>query len=108
MAIYKRKTKSKNGKITEYWYVEVSKPGGGVIKRSIGKVGLATKAMSRQVENEIKKKIKLGQFDMIQADIPTLNEIKGDYVAYIRNVKGNRSWQRSEELLKPLWIRDFV
>jgi len=39
---------------------------------------------------------------MIEADIPTLNEIKDDYIAYIQDVKGNRSWRRSEELLRPL------
>ncbi len=102
MAIYKRPITSKNRKITEYWYVEVPKPGGGKFKRSIGKVGLVTKSVARQVENEIKKKIKLGQFDMIQADIPTLNEIKDEYLTYVRDVKKKRSWKRDEELLRPL------
>ncbi len=102
MSVWKRPITSKNGKITEYWYVEVPKPGGGKFKRSIGKVGLVTKSLARQVENEIKKKIKLGQFDMIQADIPTLNEIKDEYLTYVRDVKKKRSWKRDEELLRPL------
>jgi len=102
MSVYKRPITSKNRKITEYWYVEVPKPGGGKFKRSIGKVGLVTKSVARQVENEIKKKIKLGQFDMIQADIPTLNEIKDEYLTYVRDVKKKRSWKRDEELLRPL------
>jgi len=102
MAVYKRPIKSKNGKITEYWYIEVSKPGGGVIKRSIGKVGQVTKTVARQVESELKKKLRLGQLDMIQAAIPTLNEIKEDYITYVRDVKKKRSWKRDEELLRPL------
>ena len=102
MAIYKRKTKSKTGKETEYWYVEVSMPGGRKIKRSIGKAGQVTKAVARQVESELKKKLRLGQLDMIEAEIPTLNEIKDEYLAYVRDVSQKRSWKRDEELLRPL------
>ena len=102
MSVYKRPITSKNGKITEYWYVEVPKPGGGVIKRSVGKVGHVTKAVARHIENELKKKIRLGQLDMIEAEIPTLNEIKDEYLAYVRDVKKKRSWKRDKELLRPL------
>jgi len=102
MSVYKRPIKNKSGKITEYWYVEVSIPGGRKVKRSLGRAGHVTKAVAREFENELKKKIRLGQLDMIEADIPTLNDIKDDYIAYIRDVKGNRSWRRSEELLRPL------
>ena len=102
MAIYKRKIKNKTGKITEYWYVEISVSGGRKIKRSIGKVGQVTKAVARQVESELKKKLRLGQLEMIEAEIPTLNEIKDDYIIYVRDVSKKRSWKRDEELLKPL------
>jgi integrase len=102
VAIYKRKTKSKTGKETEYWYVEVYMPGGRKIKRSIGKAGQVTKAVARQVESELKKKVRLGQLDMIEAEIPTLNEIKEEYLAYVRDVSQKRSWKRDEELLRPL------
>ena len=102
MSVYKRKIKGKEGKITEYWYVEVSLPGGKKIKRSVGKVGQVTKAVARQYESELKKKIRLGQLDMVNADIPTLNDIKDEYIKYVRDVKNKRSWQRDEELLRPL------
>ncbi len=102
MAIYKRKTKRKDGKETESWYVEVSLPGGRKIKRSVGKVGQVTKTIARQYEAELKKKIRLGQLNMIQADIPTLNDIKDEYLSYVRDVKKKRSWKRDEELLRPL------
>ena len=77
-------------------------PGGQKIKRSVGRVGQVTKTVARQYENELKKKLRLGQLDMIQADIPTLDEIKGEYLAYVRDVKKKRSWKRDEELLKPV------
>ena len=102
MAIFKRKIKSKDGKETEYWYVEIALPGGKKIKKSVGKVGQITKTVARQYENDLKKKLRLGQLDMIQAEIPTLNEIKDEYLSYVRDVKNKRSWKRDEELLKPL------
>jgi hypothetical protein len=102
MSVYKRRVKSSKGKITEYWYVEVHKPDGGTIKRSMGKAGQVTKAVARQYEADLKKKIRLGQLDMVKAEIPTLNDIKGEYIKYVRDVKQKRSWQRDEELLRPL------
>lgn len=92
MAIFKRKVKSASCKVTEYWYLELALPGGKKIKRSVGKVGQITKAVARQVESELKKKLRLGQLDMIQADIPTLNEIKDEYLTYVRDVTNKRSW----------------
>lgn len=102
MAIFKRRVKSKNGKETEHWYVELAISGRKKIKRSVGKVGQITKTVARQYENELKKKLRLGQLDMLQAEMPTLNEIKDDYLAYVRDVKKKRSWTRDAELLKPL------
>src|SRR3990167_5499383 len=102
MAIFKRKIISRSGKVTEYWYVELVVPGGKKLKRSIGKVGQITKTVARQFESGLKKKLRLGQLDMIQADIPTLNEITHDYLVYVRDVANKRSWKRDAELLKPL------
>ena len=102
MSIYKRKVKNKSGKITEYWYVEVSRPGGGKIKKSIGKAGIATKAMAREEETKLKKKIRKKQLGMEEIDVPTLNDINSDYLQYVRDVKKKRSWKRDEELLRPL------
>ena len=74
----------------------------GKIKRSVGKVGQITKTVARQYENDLKKKLRPGQLDMLQAEIPTLNEIKDEYLTYVRDVKKKRSWTRDAELLKPL------
>lgn len=102
MAVVKRPIKSKNGKITYYWYVELPKPGGGKLKRSVGKAGIATKAMAREEESKLKKKIRKKQLGMEEIDIPVLNDIKNEYLKYVRDVKKKRSWRRDEELLRPL------
>lgn len=92
MAVYER-----NG----YLYVEVRSQGKR-IKRSIVKKGLVTKTQARQVEQELKRKIKIGQWDLMQAEIPILNEFKNEYLDYMRDVKQKRSWKRDKELLDPL------
>jgi len=61
MSVFKRKVKGKEGKVTEYWYYEVPMPGGKKIKKSVGKVGLVTKAMTREEEAKQLKMIRRGQ-----------------------------------------------
>ena len=102
MAVVKRPIKNKNGKINYYWYIELPLPRGRTLKRSVGKVGIATKSMARAMETDYKKKIKRNELGMEESDIPTLNEIKYDYIEYVRDVKKKRSWKRDEELLRPL------
>ncbi len=92
MSVYKRTIVSKDGKKSSYWYVEVGLPNGKKIKRSIGKVGEMTKAVAKQVEQELKRKIKLGRWDMIQAEIPTFNEFIPEFISYVRDIKQNRAW----------------
>jgi hypothetical protein len=43
-------------------------------------VGEITKAVARQVEQELKRKVKLGQWDMIQAEIPTFDIFLPEFV----------------------------
>jgi len=98
MAIYKRKGTNNN----EYWYVEISLPGGRKLKRSVGKVGQVTKTIARQYEHDLKKEIKLGRLDILESYIPTLQEFSDDYINHARDVKQKRSWQRDVQLLQPL------
>ncbi len=100
MAVFKRKVKDKDGKVTEYWYYELPLPGGRKLKKSVGKVGRATKAMARQEEDQKWKEIKNGQLGNVE--IPTLNDFKDEYLNYKREVSKKRSWKRDEELLRPL------
>jgi len=98
MAVYKRKGTNN----TEYWYLEVSLPGGRKLKRSVGKVGQVTKTIARQYEHDLKKEIKLGRLDILESYIPTLQEFSIEYINHARDVKQKRSWQRDEQLLQPL------
>lgn len=93
MSVFKRSIVSKDGKKSLYWYVEVSLPSGKKLKRSIGKVGEMTKAVARQVEQELKRKVKLGQWDMLQAETPTFNDFMPEFVSYVRDIKQNRAWR---------------
>lgn len=93
MSVYKRTIVSKDGKKSLYWYVEVGLPSGKKVKRSIGKVGEMTKAVARQVEQDLKRKVKLGQWDMIQAAIPTLSEFIPEITSYLKDIKQNRGWK---------------
>lgn len=90
MSVYER-----NG----YWYAEVPLPNGKKLKRSVGKKGLVTKAMARQVEQEWKRKVKLGQWDMFQV-IPTFNDFIAEFVSYVRDIKQNRAWKQAEDCVK--------
>ncbi len=62
MSVFERTIVGKNGKKAVYLYVEVPLPNGKRIKRSVGKKGIVTKAIARQVEQELKRKVKLGQW----------------------------------------------
>lgn len=59
-------------------------------KRSVGKKPAVTKSMAREILREYERKIKLGQFDMIDTKIPTLKEITPDYLKYQAS-RGKRS-----------------
>jgi integrase len=45
---------------------------------------------------KIEQKIKLGQYDMLDAQIPTLNEFSVEYLKHGREVVKKRSWYRDE------------
>jgi integrase len=99
MAIYTRIQVAKDGPKSEYWYVEIGLPNGKKLKRSVGKNGIVTKNMARQVEHELKRKVKLGQWDMIR-DIPTLSEFIPEFVSYLKHIKHNKAWDVAEYCVK--------
>jgi site-specific recombinase XerD len=49
---------------------------------------------------KMEQKVKLGQYDMLDAEIPTLGEFAEDYIEYQRDVKQKRSWKKDVEHLK--------
>ncbi|HEX3034724.1 MAG TPA: hypothetical protein VHT73_06250 [Thermodesulfobacteriota bacterium] len=98
MSVYPRTITGKDGKKSEYWYVEVKGPN-GKIKRSVGKKGLVTKAEARRIEQEMKRQIRLGQWGMVQTE-PTFDTFAPEFVGYLKDVKQNRRWKQAEESIK--------
>ena len=92
MGVYKRKRKQQDGSIHNYWYIRYWADGNEK-KESIGKVGEVTKAVAQTKLEERKRQVRLGQLDMIDAEIPTLQEFSEHYIIYVRDVKQNRSWK---------------
>jgi len=99
--VFKRKRINKDGKETFYWYIAYSLNG----KRkweSAGEAGHVTKTMARELLKRREQQVKLGQWDMLEAEIPTLSEFMPKYIEHIRDIKQNRTWRKSEQHLKKL------
>ncbi len=84
------------------WVIEYRKPNGRLRRESIGRVGVATKLMAKEVLRQREQQIKLGQYEMLEADIPTIAQFKEEYIRHIRDVKQNRSWELAITQLKRL------
>jgi len=63
-------------------------------RESIGNKNLITKTMAREVLKKREQQVKLGQFDMLDNEIPTFKSFSKDYVNYITEVNKKRSWKR--------------
>jgi len=84
------------------WAIEYKKPNGRLKRESIGKIGVVTKSMAREILRKREQQIKLGQYEMLEADIPTIAQFKDEYIRHIRDVKQNRSWELAITQLKRL------
>lgn len=60
------------------------------------------KTIAREILNDIERKVKLGQHNMVKVTIPTLAEFSKNYLKHVRDVVRKRSWQRDELCLKHL------
>jgi len=105
MSEFKRSRKDKNGKKKEYWYIRYTLNGKDKWE-SVGEVGIITKTVAQAKLAERKRQIRLGQLDMIGADIPTLSKFSVEYIKYQRDVKNKRSWER--DLILAASIADSI
>lgn len=69
---------------------------------SIGEVGPVTKAVAQARLGERKRQVRLGQLDMIGATVPTLPEFAKEFLSYVKDVKGKRSWDKDGRTLQHL------
>ncbi|MFI5323367.1 MAG: hypothetical protein ACHQ6U_07515, partial [Thermodesulfobacteriota bacterium] len=71
------------------WVIEYRKPEGSLKRESVGKQGVATKTMAREILRKKEHQIKLGQYDMLDAVIPPLEDFAKDYLIYVRETVKN-------------------
>lgn len=79
------------------WVIEYRDQNGILRRKSVGKIGIVTKAMAREVLNKRERQVKLGEYDMLDAEIPCFSDYSKEYVAYQRDVKQIRSHERTKE-----------
>ncbi|MGE5446184.1 MAG: hypothetical protein ACM3SR_16580 [Ignavibacteriales bacterium] len=101
MAVFKRYRKQKDGSKVPHWYIRYW-VNGEEKWEAVGKGGEVTKAVAQKALEERKRMVRLGQWDMIKAEIPTLNEFSCEYLKHVRDVIKKRSWSRDELCLRHL------
>ncbi len=75
----------------------------GKIKRiTFGKKGVVTKTMAKEMLRKMEQKVKLGQYDMLDAEIPTLRVFAKRYVQHVKDTVKSKSWYRYEYGLRRL------
>jgi integrase len=67
---------------------------GKVKRETIGKKGVVTKTMAREIMRKREQQIKRGQYEMLAAKIPTLSEFTHDYIKHVKDIRKKRSWKR--------------
>ena len=87
------------GNVANYYYIRYML-NGKMKWESVGKVGNVTKSVAEAILAEKKKKIKLGQLDEVNADIPTLPDFAKEYLHYVTDIKKKRSWKKDEVTLR--------
>jgi len=96
MGVMKRIRKNKDGTNSPFWYIRY-RVNGKDRWESVGKAGPITKAVAQARLEEIKRQVRLGQLDMIGAEIPVFNDFANEYLSYVRDVKKIRSHDRSRQ-----------
>ncbi len=79
----------------ESWVIEYKVPNGKTKRETIGKTGIVTKTMAKQILQEKERQVTLGQYDMLEARIPIIAEYSEVYLDYQKNVKQIRSFVRT-------------
>lgn len=100
-SVFKRSRVRKDGRESDYWYIVYSINGKSKWE-AVGEVASMTKTVAKELLKKREQQVKLGQWDMLEAEVPTLREFIPQYVEYLRDVKCNRTWKKSKEHLKKL------
>jgi len=98
MAVFERRIKRKNGKISVMRYITWYLPGSGKpVTRSLGPAHSISKTEAKAIlwgiNHDLRKK-------RDYADDPLLSDYVPEYIKYIRYVQKKRSWHRQQRALK--------
>ncbi len=84
------------------WAIKYRGRNGRIKQESVGRKGVMTKTISKEILNKREQAVKLGQEDMLDADIPALEDFAEEYLSYVRDTVKKRSWDRDELALRHL------
>jgi integrase len=88
-----------------HYYIRFSADG-KVVRKSVGRKGVITKTVAKQVLDEEKRKARLGELGIDKHKMPALEAISKEYINYQRNIKQKRSWKKDQEHLRH-FCREF-
>ncbi len=71
-------------------------------RKTFGKKGIVTKTSAKEMLKKIEQKVKLGQCDMLDTEIPTLSDFSKEYIKHLRDTVQKKSWYRYEYGLRRL------
>ncbi len=83
----------------ESWVGEY-KDRGKVRRKTFGRKGVITKTLAKEMLRRLERQVKLGQYEMLDAEIPTFNEFSIEYLTHGKEVLKKRSWWRDVYGLK--------
>ena len=84
------------------WVIEYRNMYGRIHRESIGKKGAMTKTIAKEILQKRERDVKLGKEEMLNAEIPSLEDFAKEYLQYVRDISKKRSWKRDELCLRHL------
>lgn len=70
--------------------------GGRIRRKAFGKRGVITKTTAREMIKKLEQKVKLKQYELLDAEIPLLREFANEYFKHGKEVLKKRSWWRDQ------------
>ncbi len=98
MAVVKRFIKHKDRTKTEYYYSRNRHKKRDVWK-ALGPVGIITKTQAKRMDDEQRRRLRLGIGDY--EDV-TLEDLEKDYIRHVKDIKKLRTWKKRAEHLRTL------
>jgi len=68
---------------------------GRIKRKAFGNKRIITKTMAREMLKKLEQKVKLGQYDMLENQIPLIQEFVNDFLKYQREIKQIKSISRT-------------